>query len=247
MINALRSEFRKLLSVRTTYFFVLSSIVGIGIINGYVYGYRASSDLLARPDFLSYGAATSMTIVGSFLVIVGMLLFTNEYRYNTILYSLTTVTRNRFLAAKTIAVIVSSLALSLLVLFSASLFSWIGVTLSGREAALSTLQFSSNWWAALAYGLGSGLLALVISIFMRNQVGALVAYILGIPILEQLLSLLIKSNAKFLPFNALSQLGTIPNSAYATLSKQEALTVVGCWILGGFVIAWLWFTRRDAN
>ena len=75
-------------------------------------------------------------------------------------------------------------------------------------------------------------------------VGTIAAFLIAPDIVQNLLALVIKDNARFLPFSAMQQ---IIGSGMQQLSPVKALLVTAAWLLGGWLIAWLLFLRRDAN
>lgn len=96
-------------------------------------------------------------------------------------------------------------------------------------------------WASAMYGL-------IIALLLRSQVGAIVTLLLFQGVVETLiLGLLLKENAKYLPFTALDQFMLPAVAGQATLSNlQAALVSVGYIIVGG-AVAIVLFQKRDAN
>ena len=93
---------------------------------------------------------------------------------------------------------------------------------------------------------GAGMYALIIGFILRSQVGAIVVYLFGASIAEQLLGLLLKSNAGYLPFKALE--GTlIQVPVMGVFSLEKPMVIVLGWVVLAGTAAWLLFRHRDAN
>src|SRR5665213_3325357 len=125
MNNALRAEVRKMLTVRTTYYLMGFSLFLVLLLAGFITGYRVTHAQLLDPTYLSQQVLQAVDAVGFFAALVGVLLFANEYRHNTIIYTLTlSRSRSQVLAAKIIV---------------ASLFAMLTVLLLGIISPLVTL------------------------------------------------------------------------------------------------------------
>ncbi|HLZ14692.1 MAG TPA: ABC transporter permease [Candidatus Saccharimonadales bacterium] len=246
MLGTLKAEFRKLVTVRTTYVFVGLAILFVLFYAGFIEGYHLSGhDLLNRNLFNEdvVGALTSLPMV--FGAIVAILLMTHEYRHNTIMYTLTASnSRTKVLASKFITVAVFALLLTAVVGVLAPLASYVGVHLHGHTLAPQLVQYHSLVWRALFEGWAYLMIALLLGVLIRNQIGAIVSLFV-IPTLEQVLGLLLKEKTVYLPFNALNAILSKPERG--TLSYGHAALITGAYLLGGWLIAWYLFVRRDAN
>src|SRR5579884_3977661 len=110
MINSLKAEFRKLLTVRSTYFIFLISLVIVVLVAGYGNGIRVDANKLHDTGFLATEASSAVVFDGVLLAIAGLLLLAHEYRYNSILYTLTSSnSRVKSLLAKFMTVTVFTL------------------------------------------------------------------------------------------------------------------------------------------
>lgn len=105
MIASIRAEFRKLLTVRSTYFIILICLAIICLFAGYGDGIRASAANLQDPNRLAGESYSAIIFVGLIVALVGLLSFGHEYRYNGIMYTLT-ASNNRLksIAAKALVV-----------------------------------------------------------------------------------------------------------------------------------------------
>ncbi|HVX48110.1 MAG TPA: ABC transporter permease [Candidatus Saccharimonadales bacterium] len=249
MLAAIKAEMRKLLSVRSTYV-----ITGIGLlltifVSGYVEGYNLKGADLTNVNHYTdaiTGALTSVPLIlGS---IVALLLITHEYRYNTILYTLTnSKSRSRVLAAKIITITIYALLLTLVVSVLSPLASYIGISLKGSHLAAQTIPYASLLWRCLYYGWTSLLAALAIGVLVRSQVGAIVTLFV-IPTVELMFTSLLKTKAVYLPFTGASNaILTHPQASQGVMSYGRAAIVFGIYLLIAWIVAWILFLRRDAN
>lgn len=240
MIPTLRAEFRKLFTVRSTYIISSIALLLIAFLSFYTEGYRAMAPL---PEwrFLIDNVSTTVSI---FVAIIAILLMGHEYRYNTITYTLTaTNSRTKVLLAKICAVIAFAIGLTIVAwLLSAGTY-WLGVQLSPNQIQ-GWLTPAWHWdalWRGLFFVVGFGLLALVLAFLFRHLVGAIAALFI-LPMIEGMLSPLLKENTKYLPFGLLDQVhtGMVWKPLTAALLFTAYLGVA--WLL-----AWYLFLRRDAS
>jgi ABC-type transport system involved in multi-copper enzyme maturation permease subunit len=250
MIPAIKSEFRKLFTVRTTYVLSGLALALTLFVTGYPLGYRAPQADLLNPGHLTEiitGTLTSVPLI--FASIVAILLVTNEYRYNTILYTLSSSNnRAKILFAKLTATSVYALGMTVL-LVAASVGAFLaGVHLKGTHWAPQHIDYASLAWRTLFYGWSSVVSSLVIALIIRSQVGAIVA-VFVIPTTEVLIGGLLKTKAVYLPFTGASNsiLVKSSNISHGVLSYGRAAIVFGIYLLIGWIVAWFLFFRRDAN
>ena len=250
MISAVKAELRKLLSVRSTYFIVLFMLLLEGIFAFWANGYKVSPAQTAQAGFLAQNIIDGVTALATFPAIVAVLLMTHEYRYNTILHSLTlSPSRLRVLFAKLL--VISTYALVITAIFGAITvgLTMLGLHLGGHHLVAQSIPFHTVVWKALFYGWGMGIAGLLLASLIRNQIAAVVSLLVVPGIIEQLLSLLLKKHSVYLPFTALGQVvgnNTGP-SVSAHLSPTHAASVFLAWLVGGLVVAAILFVRRDAN
>ena len=105
MVAILKAEFRKLLTVRSTYFISFFAIALSIFLSFYLSGWRASPADVLSPSYLQNVMGTVISLLPSFGALVAILLIAHEYRYNTIMYTLTSSnSRSKVLIAKLITV-----------------------------------------------------------------------------------------------------------------------------------------------
>jgi len=251
MMATLKAEFRKLLTVRSTYIITGLVLLLVIFVAFYVEGWRLDSGGLHDPTELA-GDVTGALMITVFGAIVAILLMTHEYRYNTIMYTLTSSnSRSKVLISKFIAVSVYALFLAVLIGVLSPTLSYLGVHLHGHTLVPQTLHYGNLIWRSLFYGWGYGMAGLLLAVLTRNQVASIVALFLIPDLGEQLLGLLLKHNTVYLPFSALNQvIGSHnnmgdPNSS--DLSPGKAAGVYAIYLVVGWLVAWVLFLRRDAN
>lgn len=247
MIAAVKAELRKLLTVRSTYIYVAFSVAIAVLFAGFGEGYKATSASLHGSGLLAGEVTSAVSFVSVIAALVGLLLFAHEYRFNTIMYTLTASnSRTKVLVAKIFAVSAFSLVFTLFMAVLSPLLTLAGVHLHGLHMVAQSIPYANLAWRCLFYGWAYAMLALVIAALIRNLVGAIVVLLLFPAIVENLASLLIKENVKYLPFKALD--GVLQTSDRgAVLTPTHAVVVVAAYLIGLWLIAWVLFLRRDAN
>jgi ABC-type transport system involved in multi-copper enzyme maturation permease subunit len=244
MIPALKAEFRKLTTVRNTYVTTAFAALLILFFAGYVNGFRATPGMLMQSNVLTEQITSAITIVSIFAAIIAILLFSHEYRYNTIMYSLTSSrSRSQFLLAKILMVTMFSIAFTLAMGALSPMATLVGAKLAGHELATQIIPYSDLLWRCLLYGWGYAMVGLLLVSFARNQLFAIVALFIAPSTVELLLGLLLKKNQIYLPFTAL---GAVLND-HPGITHAKAAVVFLAYMVIGWLIAWLLFVRRDAN
>src|SRR5487761_1482172 len=122
MVSSLKAEFRKLLTVRSTYYIVLVTLAIVVLVAGWGNGVKADTSSLHNAHFLANEATNTVIIGGIILAVVALLIVGHEYRYNTILYTLTSSnSRTKSLLSKFIVVTIFAIVTSTVVIFFAPL------------------------------------------------------------------------------------------------------------------------------
>lgn len=249
MLSAIKSEFRKLLTVRSTYAFTGLAVALAIFIGFYLIGWQTTGAGLQNPYFDTSNALGALNLI-IFGAIVAILLMTHEYRYNTIMYSLTASnSRSKVLLAKIITISAYALFLTIVVAIVSPLMARLGVQLHGNDLVAQTMNVGDVVWRSLFYGWAYGMAGLLIAVLVRSQVGAIAALFLLPGLVEQLLTVWLKDNAQYLPFTALSNvINSSPAGATpGMLSPSKSAMVFLLYLVGGWIIAWILFLKRDAN
>lgn len=255
MFGTFKAEFRKLLTVRSTYILTVAALLIAAFFATYVFGYRQNIQQAASPVFLNDIFQVTLGIFTTFGAIISILLMAHEYRYNTILYTLTwSRSRLKVLLAKVLAVLSLMTVGGVLTLTVTYIGVHVGLALKGNSMGPQDFDMLEIGWRYLMYLWGYGLVGLVLAALFRNLVAAIVAFFM-IPTLEGTLgSLLLKGDAKYLPFRALDtvpssgQQGSINATAgFEMLSSTTAAGIVALYLAVFGAVALILFIKRDAN
>jgi ABC-type transport system involved in multi-copper enzyme maturation permease subunit len=247
MIPTLKSEFRKILSVRSTYGLIAFALVVVIFIAGFIEGFHSAPEYLRGAGLLQSESTTAIMFVGFILAFVGLLLMGHEYRYNTIMYSLTAPNRRlKVFLSKFIIVATFGLVTSLIITFFSPLCTILGAALHGHHIGPQHFDYFAIIWRCVACGVAYALYALILVSIMRNQIGAIVTFLLLPLIGENILGLLLKKNVIYLPFTAAQAIAN-PQSMGNHTSSLHELGVVAVYVAVGAVVSAVLFVRRDAN
>lgn len=241
MQAALRAEFRKLFTVRSTFIIAAIALALVAFLTFYIEGYRG---VMVSPDWLASLMANISTTIAIFVAIIAILLMAHEYRYNTIMYTLTaTNSRTKVLLAKICTVVSFAIGMTCVAWLLGCISFWVGVQLSPNEFqqwVAPQLEWESVW-RGLFFVVSFGLLGLVLAFLLRHVVGA-IAVLFILPSIEGILSPLLKDNIVYLPFSMLEQV-----HAGALMKPLAAAGLFTLYMVCAWLLAWYLFMRRDAN
>ncbi len=245
MITALKAEFRKILTIRSTWIiFAVSILLASVLIGFWVYGYRDEGRAIVNSKAFLDSVLTSAGVSGLVLSFIMLLLVGHEYRYNTIMYSLTsTNNRTKVFFAKFIAGAAVILTMGAVVVGLNAILFQIG---QGMNDTASLAQQVPSWdavWRMGAVFAGYAAFAFVLGMLLRNLICSIAVMLLVPTTVEGILSLLLKDNVKYLPFTALGNIAVLEPNPKALVSLA---VVAGYTVVLGFV-AWILFVQRDAN
>lgn len=247
MKDTLKAEFRKLYTVRSTYLITFLVVAFVGFIGFYAEGWRFKPAELAVSGQLTNAifGGLNLSIFGA---IIAILMMTHEYRYNTIMYTLTgSNSRSKVLFSKLIAVLSYALVLTALIAILSPIVTDLGVRAHGHHLVPQTLNYFNIVWRCLFYGLGYGALGLVLATIIRSQIGAIVSLFVIPSVIEPLLSQLLGKSDVYLPFTSLGEvIGNTTIHDHSIPANRAALTF-GIYLIIGWLVAWILFLRRDAN
>lgn len=246
MISSIKSEFRKLLSVRSTYVIVALATALVVFFAFYTEGIRVTQASLHNSGLLANETKQAIVSVGLLGSLVGVLLVTHEYRYNTIMYTLTASrSRTRTLLAKLLVISCFALAFSLFVGVLSPIMTWLGVQVKGLHLVPQSIPIWDLLWKTLFVGWGFSMLAFIFAVIIRIQVGAISTMFLVPAMAEPLLGLLLKHNAVYLPYNSVQ--AVIQKIPAGSISPGRAASVVLIYLAIGCLASWILFLRRDAS
>lgn len=252
MMPSVKSELRKLLSIRSTYILTFLALGFMVLISFYGEAFSLTGDSLTAalkdPHELNNIIVNSLSSIPLiFVSIAAVLLITHEYRYNTIMHSLTiTNRRGKVLVGKIVAITIYSLVMTAVIGVLAPLMANWAFVLHGHHLVTQNIPYSSLVWRGLYYGWTSTLAALVIGVLARSQVVAIAALFV-IPTVEVIVgNLLLKAKQVYLPFTGASNaILTPPERGH--LSYDHAAILFGLYLVVAWAVAWALFLKRDAN
>lgn len=251
MLPTLKSEFRKLFTIRSTYVITFIVLALVFLMCFYFEGYKGNTGSAASelaPTALREIIANAAGIGALFISIIAVLFMAHEYRYNTIMYTLTTnARRTKVLLAKMITITIFGVLFGLIT----ALFG-LGVYLLGlqlRDATLPAQEFDllTQLGKVTVYYGAYALIGLIIATLLRAVVGAIVVLLLVPTTIEPLISLVLKEKAVYLPFAATDTIMGASMIQGSNLSSNGAIGVTAIYLVVAGVITWLLFLRRDAN
>lgn len=265
MTATLRSEFKKIITIRSTYLWILIALIIVGIYSFYGEGFKDIVGFLQHPSkevlplFIA-GTITQMaTFTGLFAGIIALLHITHEYRYNTITYTLTASnSRSKVLAAKIASIFGFTLIYSVLMALIGIGLIYAGLHFSHHSLPHQNINYLTYIGKVAFFAEAYALTGLLLGVLIRNMAGSFAAlFIIPGPV-EGLLTLLLRTNSVYLPFMALSQViqaPTIMNGhpahpdinklGYLTASKGALIFLI--YLVIGWAIAWYLFLKRDAT
>lgn len=242
MKNAIKSEFRKLYTIRSTYMVLAFTSLFTVLIAFYAKGLRAVPPIVDS-NTLSDVALIVASVVSGIVALVGAFNVTQEYRNNTVTYTITSA-QNRLVvfASKVIVISIFAVFINVLAAVIAPLLAVIGMHLHHVSYTQQYLDIFNVLWRVAFAGWAYSMLALIIAFIARNMVASVVVLLVMPSTVEPLLGFLIKSKHAYLPFTALGSV--LQRGAIGTTAS--VVTVLVYIIIGGFV-AWQLFLHRDAN
>ncbi|MGB4758463.1 MAG: ABC transporter permease [Candidatus Saccharimonadales bacterium] len=249
MLASLKAEFRKLFTVRSTYWLSGFVLVFVAFLSTYVFGYRQEAFKADNPLFMVdviYSMISTFILLGT---IVGILLIAHEYRYNTIFYTITSSnSRLKVLISKVLVLLFYITAMTCIVAVVTYVSARIGLSFANATLVPQTIDWWSVTWKFVSFVWLYALVGFFIAVLVRGVVPAIAIY-LAFPVVEQMLVPLLKDNAGFLPFNAIGAIAaTTPNGVgWLMLTPLTALGVSITYIIVLSTISTVLFVRRDAN
>lgn len=255
MINSLKADFRKLLTVRSTYFMTLIALALVTLVSGYFNGYKKKftdepvgfvpTELDGANNYIHLVTSMNAATAAVFISLIAILFVAHEYRYNTIMYTLTAnASRVKVWLSKIITISIFGALLGTFISIYGVLATIVGLKLNGTDLPDQDFDLVSLGLKLLAYFVGYALLSTFIAFILRSLVGAIALYFVYPTLVEQSLgALLLKDNANYLTFKSLDSI-IFPSAA---MSANTALWVAGLWLLGIGALSLALFWKRDAN
>lgn len=246
MMATLKAEFRKLLSVRSTYILSVVGLVLAGTIAFWGNGLRGPEVFM--PSQIQDSVYNNFTIVSIFTGIVAVLLICHEYRYSTIGYTFTASNnRLKVLLAKLAVTGVYAVIMGIVTIFWVIGLITLGAHIGGHHIGTQIFDVTGTLWKTMAYSVGGVWFGLFLGAVSRSLVFAIVAYF-AIPTVEPILHALLKVSNNAMPMTAQNQI--LLSSDVATPGVYSPLAsagVFGLYLLGLGIVAAVLFMRKDAN
>lgn len=242
MMQTLRAEFCKLLTIRSTYVVSILVLLLIGFISFWGVGVKGGP--VFSPTTLTETILNATMITGTIAGILAILHICHEYRYNTITYSLTiSNSRLKVLAAKFAVVSALAIVLTFLTAVIALSMPGLGAAVAGHSLGPQMVDGWNIAWRVFTFVLGSALLGLILGFLVRSVVAATVIFLM-LPAVESLLHALLKISNNYLP--AASQMQILQTPGPEAFSPLASLGVFAGYLAISAVVATVLFVRRDA-
>lgn len=251
MSPTIKSEIRKLVTLRSTYIIFALALLLTVLFNFFFEGYKGNTGSPAAtltPLALREIVSNTASLGALFSTIVAILFMGHEYRYNTIMYTLTANTRrSQVLAAK--ALVISGFAALfglVLVGFGIGCY-YVGLSLRDASLPAQTFDIWTQFGKVAIYYVLYAIIGLVLTIILRGVIAPIATLLIFPTTVEPLLSLVLKKNASYLPFTSLDNILNAAVIQNASTSSAKAILVSSVYVVVTGVVAWLLFLRRDAN
>lgn len=242
MLASIRSEYRKLLTVRSTYIIIGIIFLFMMIFAFYAQGMRSAAGVGGH--VISQAIVNGTNIAAALAAVIGLLMVTHEYRYNTIMYTLTSSnSRVKSLLAKIFVLTTFSIFVTFFFGALIPLLIYLGSSIAHVTLDPQTIYYRDILWQALFTGWGNMMYAVILSVFIRHQVGAIIAYFIIPSTVEPLVGIVLKDNSMYLPYTLLAH---VTNIEGPIANSRAALIVLG-YIVGASILAFFAFKKRDAN
>jgi len=242
--SALRSEWRKVASVRTYKVILALNAVGGALLSSSIA--RFATD---QPMYVSEVGFYWTTVSAILATVVGILMFTSEGQHGTLAVTLTAQPARWVIAASKAAMAAATGAVIGAVGIAAG---FGGSAIAGIEMGDTSTVATMTLWALLYTGL-SAVLGLGTGMVIRHSAGAVTGILVWSLAIEGLLNLVLPARAaQFLPFLAggdrllALELSLDTPEAVAALTQPQAALVFGGYALVALTIGTLLLSRRDA-
>jgi ABC-type transport system involved in multi-copper enzyme maturation permease subunit len=236
-MNALRSEWLKLVSVRTTWALLGSMILIEGLTAGLVTGLSDIDDLKVR-SVATLAIGTHLAIV--FMFTLGALLSTNEYRHGTASSTfVVTPKRERVIAAKLVVGFAVGIVGALLYI---AVNAGLGLSILSSRGIDVDSDTAVNTYVGVGLVLGC-LFGVALGALLRNQILTVVTGMV-LFLLAGTAALFIGNDiGQYFPGESLLALNGTPGADKTLLTQTQGGLVLGayCVVLG---IAGMWLTRE---
>jgi ABC-type transport system involved in multi-copper enzyme maturation permease subunit len=246
---AVRSEWIKLRSVRTTPLFVGLTVV-IGIAMSLILGRIVKTDPYEHEPFtIANTFLVSSWLTTLFAVVAGTLVFTSEVHHGTLAGALTArPSKSTLVVAKTVTAAVLGVTMGALGIIGGL----VGGVASGMDAGDMSGAVSGVGWA-LVLTTGAACLGLGVGLIVRHSAGAVTSVLIWALAVETLVRGIVPATvSRLLPFTAAhGLLGTrsaadTPETLAAAFSSIANAAVIGIWAAVAVGVGTALLIRRDS-
>jgi ABC-type transport system involved in multi-copper enzyme maturation permease subunit len=261
MIDALRYEWVRLRTLRSTYWLTGIALLVAGLLALPALSLTDNPALSQQDygDIITGGGGGAIFLISIFVGLLGVFAIGHEYRYGTIRPTLCAIPRRSMLmAAKLILVLVWVLVVGLVAQALRFFICWL--ILGSKWTAHPFDGVNPRLWiGSIGYMVVFALVGLALSGLFRSMPAAIVTLIVMPLIAENLIHGLLTIHAlrslrgigKVLPFSAGSQIMSYPSNDDNGLAGQLVGPWPGAFIFIGFLcilmaLSWTLFERRDA-
>lgn len=251
MFSAIKSDFRKLLTIRSTYILTTIAVLLTGGVSLYFQGYKGAGVDSATAIGSILDSSAGNTVI--FITIIGILFMAHEYRYNTIMYTLTSnASRTRVFLSKLATISIFATIFALLISAVTVVSYMIGLNLKDLTLVGQDIDILSQVGRVIFYFVAYGIIGVLLASLIRNLVGTIAFFFIVPSTIEPLLSTFVLKGDKseYLPFTALD---SIVNAGMSVMNQNPKLTATDSMLLVALylvivsVVTWFLFSKRDAN
>lgn len=239
----LRAEMRKLLTTRTVVSLLIGAVAVVGL-GAFSTSASASATALEEPLHSQEMYLLTSINVGLFAVIIGIRSFTDEFRHDTIAWTLLSIRdRWRIVGSKSLTSALVAAAMALLALLAMASIAAAVANAKGAAVGLTSADVTAGAGLVLAAAAWS-VIGTAIGALVRHQVAAIVGAVIWVFAVENLAAGFLGDAARLLPGAAAHSV------ANATAASDLLSTTAGVAVLLGYttvlaVIAAMVLERRE--